>query len=73
MRLMDMQEVVGVLSEISQSERYLLLRFTLEEEIELPLESFDETLLKVLLGKKIRLMNYGSEFKIRIIENKKEA
>lgn len=63
------QEIVGFLSGVSQSEYNLLLKFTFEQEIQLPLDSFDTALLNLMLGKKIGILNHNNgTFKIRIIK-----
>ena len=71
MRLNSNQEIVGELLSVTQENNFCILKFSCKKEIELPKSKITHEQLRMLIGKRIGILNYEGSYKLREIKSKK--
>lgn len=70
MKLKPNCEVVGNISEIKYEDDYVRLVFTFNHEVELPSTAFTNKQLKVILGKRVGILNLNGKFSLRELKSR---
>jgi len=60
-----------MLHAVKEENKCFKLQFTYTKEIEIPSKAITSKQLTLLIGKKIGIVNYEDNYKIRVIKNKK--
>jgi hypothetical protein len=70
MKLRQNQEIIGILKGYEIDKNHIKLTFTATFEVELAAHTFTDKKLKVVLGKRIGILNLEGRFFIRTIEER---
>jgi hypothetical protein len=72
MKITNLSEIIGTLIKIENNNNIYNLIFSIRRKIELPKNVLSNEKLKLLLNKKIGILNCNGEYKIRELEKLKE-